>query len=698
MCSTRGSDEVMNTTRSRRPITTRDLLRFRTVCDPQVSPDGTRVAWVLGAIDDQANRYRSTIMLTDTATAQTRALTAGTTFDTHPRWSPDGRRLACLSAPLQGKTPSAATPPQLWVLNVGDGVIRRSTNLRFGAREASWSPDGTRLAFVTRVDPRHGLQHVDDVAHEPDLYHKFNWDVLITTRMRWKLDGAGYFGDTWSHIVVVPFSESSAIPEPRLLTLGRFDMAGPVWSPDGTRIAAIGNVRPDADASRAAYIHVIDPDVSEPGTPPELFGLPEMRKQDLSWSPDSRHLAVCGHDVAQIGHYGNQRLWIVDASDGLGHCVTRDLDRTIGDYSRNQDTRGYGGDDRPRWRPDGSGLFILVNEGGTVHLHDFSLADGTLTRLTAGDRAVTAFSTDRAAQTIVTLIEEDLNPGDLFVIHRGTNGLTRLTDVNNDVLAEVELSQPERFRFASGNVTVDGWIVPPPHREPGQRYPVILYTGGGPGGMRACIFVHEFQVYAAAGYVVIHCNARGNQGYGEAFSTATRGHWGDLDVDDNMACVRAACERFEYLDPERFAVAGGSYGGYMALWIVSHSQAFRAAVVDRALVNRYSMTGTSDIGFLLDGVEFDRRAPWEARQTFLERSPIYYVANVRTPTLVVHSDGDLRCPVEQGEQLYMALKRLGVPTEFVRFSGETHELSRSGRPWQRVFRLERYLDWFNRWL
>jgi dipeptidyl aminopeptidase/acylaminoacyl peptidase len=216
--------------------------------------------------------------------------------------------------------------------------------------------------------------------------------------------------------------------------------------------------------------------------------------------------------------------------------------------------------------------------------------------------------------------------------------------------------------------------------------------------MRASVFCHEWQVYAAAGYAVVHCNTRGNHGYGEAFSAAIRGRWGDADYEDNMAFLRAACARFDFIDPERLGVAGGSYGGYLTNWIIARHPEFGAAVSDRCLFNRFGMSGASDIGFLLDQVEFERKLPWEVPDAYLKRSPLTHLASVRTPTLVVHSAQDLRCPIDQGESLYMALKRLGVPTELVRFPDESHNLSRGGKPWHRVYRIDRYLDWFGRWL
>jgi dipeptidyl aminopeptidase/acylaminoacyl peptidase len=270
--------------------------------------------------------------------------------------------------------------------------------------------------------------------------------------------------------------------------------------------------------------------------------------------------------------------------------------------------------------------------------------------------------------------------------------------VNDELLAELALPEPERFVSRSGPVEVQGWIHWPPQREEGAETPVILYTGGGPGGMRAEVFVHEFHLYAAQGYAVINCNARGNYGFGEAFSDAPRGDWGGVDYEDNMAFLRDVLEAHPELDGERLAVAGGSYGGFMASWIAARHPEFSAAVVDRTLFNRYAFSGTSDIGLLLDLVEFDGRYPWEAAERYLEVSPISYVGDVRVPTLVVHSALDHRCPVDQGEQLYMALRVQGVPTELVRFPNETHELSRNGRPQHRLYRLASYLDWFGRWL
>lgn len=686
----------------RSPVTALDLLRFAMADDPQVSPDGSQVAWVRTAIDPDANRYRAVIVLTDVASGSDRDLVEGT----HPRWSPSGEQIAFLARD-EAAAPLAAPPsaesfldamPQLWVMDARPGAeARRITGLRTGAGAPAWSPDGRTLAFTTYVHAERGLE-MSPPVEDDDPYVRFNRDVLVVTRSVWKSDSLGLVGDYVRQIAVVPADGGAA---PRLITAGAHHLGAPVWSPDGAQLAAAGNLEPDGDLQRRQAIYLVDP--TGAAEPRALFWLAEMRGTDLAWSPDGRLIAVCGHDDAPKGHYGFQKLWLVDIVTGSGECVSQQHDVSLGDYSRNQDMRRYGGQDGPRWLPDGSALLVLVNERGTVNVARFDRASRELEPVTQGDHSVCAFTLAADGRTLAYVAGDHVTPGDVWSLQLdsgrpGAEGPRRLSEVNAALAGELELVWPERFVSRSSGVEVEGWVMLPPNLKEGERCPVILYTGGGPGGMRASVFTHEWQLYASQGYAVVNCNARGNYGYGEAFSDAPRGAWGGLDYEDNIAFLREVVDAHPQIDGSRLAVAGGSYGGFMASWIAARHQEFRAVVVDRTLFNRYAFGGTSDIGVLLDHIEFDGKNPWEAPDEYLKWSPISYVDGIRSPTLVVHSALDYRCPIDQGEQLYAALKVLGVTTELVRFPDETHELSRAGKPWHRVARLERYLDWFERHL
>ena len=695
-----------------RRLTAEDLLDFTMVSDPQLSPDGTRVAWVKTWMDRTTNSNKTQIQLTDVDTGKTRPLMT-TTGNHHPRWSPDGQYIAFLAPGRKTRNPDAPDPAvsifggaQLMVVSANGGEIWQLTDLLTGAGPANWSPDGQQIAFTTRVKPQEGLRFTTDQSpSSADPYAYFNQDVLVVNRIAWKSDASGFLGDYRQQVACAPFNPTQwgENVQPRLLTLGDYDLSAPTWSPDGKQLAAVGNIDLDNERVGDKHLYLISLEGDTPAHPTKVFGLKAM-STDLAWSPDGAGIVVSGHDDPEVGNAGVPKLWWITPETHEGVCITEELEHPLGDYSRNNDLRGYDGmhhgDDIPKWI-DGNHLLALVNIAGTVHLHRLSRETGKIQALTEGNMTICAFSVDAKAKRAVVLMEDDMKPSDLYLLdltEPAPLALTPLTQVNADLLSELNLTEPERFEVPSDDVTIDTWLLPPVDREPGKRYPVILYTGGGPGGMRASVFVHEFHLYAAHGYAVLHCNARGNYGYGEAFATAPKGAWGKMDRIDNIRALRYACEQYDYLDADRLGVAGGSYGGYMASTITAHHPEFKAAVVDRCVCNNYSSHGTGDIGYLLNLAKYDNKHPWEAPMEYLENSPIQHVDKIKTPTLIVHSALDYRCPVEQGEQLYSALQLVGVPTRLVRFPNENHGLSRGGRPWHRVFRLHHYLDWFKAWL
>jgi dipeptidyl aminopeptidase/acylaminoacyl peptidase len=677
--------------------------------DPQISPDGSRVAWVQSWIEAADNRYRSAIVVSDLAAGTTEIWTGGSGLETRPRWSPSGNGLIFLRADPAAGLPKA----QLCYIEQSHGAVRVLTQLAQGVQDARWSPDGTRLVLTTRVLPGVGLgahnAAVDDnnIDAQADLYHRYTQDVHIARRRKWKMDSAGYFGESRQAVAVMAAPDQGDLP-PTLVAVGDFDLSAPVWSPDSRRLAVIGNLHADADHTRRQSIYLLDVAGELPTQPTELFGLADMRNSSLAWSPDGTQLAVAGHDNVALGHYGNQRLWLVDVATGTGRQVLDDFDFTLGQAAAT-DLARYGGDDGLHW-VDEQRILALVSMRGQVQLCaidlDSALRRGKLTQLTEGEQIVAAYSADRTGQGAALLVRTAQIPGDLFLLEdmpRGPNPrLRRISAVNQSILDEVAVSTPQHFTFqmenrAGGQDEIDAWFLPPVAPTPGARVPLVYFHGGGPGGMRSSNFMFEYQVLAAAGYAVLFCNARGCQSYGEAFCTAILGDWGGADYADVLRCVDEACARAVFVDGDRVAIVGGSYGGYMVNWAIGHTSRFCAAVADRSVTNRLSSYGTSDIGHTRE-FEFGGGPPWETAADYLKQSPLTYIGGARTPTLVIHSGRDERCPVEQGEQLYLALKQLGVPTRLVRFPDESHELSRSGRPWHRVFRLDQYLAWFAAWL
>ena len=693
-----------------RTLIPQDLFQVQMVDDPQLSPDGKQVAWVQSWIEPATNDYRSVICLHAVDGDEIQRVTNALGLCTHPRWSPDGQRLAYLTTRPPGS--HAPTPPQLCIVTPGQDDVRCVTDLRHGIAEPAWSPDGAYIAFTTLVDPAVGLapagsdQPTNDQPTD-DLYQRFNADVLVARRRRWKSDGFGYLGDLRRAVAVADLevedpASAQRQASVRLVAGGEFDLATPVWSPDGTQLAVVGNLDADADSTRSQRIYLLDPTPETPAPPRTLAGLEDIRQTQVAWSPDGTQVVVAGHDDPTLGHYGNQQLWIVDVASGVKRCITAQLDWTFA-HAAYTDVGRYGGEEGVRWQPDGRHVLALVSRDGEVQVARVDVATGAATIVAAGGHddgsTIAAFTIDAGGTTLAALVREPLNPADIYLydLTEIEADARRMTAVNADWLDDVALAEPQKFQVEADGVTVDAWVLPPAGLTPGQQHPAILYTGGGPAGMRAANFLFEYQLLAAQGYALVFCNARGCQGYGEEFCTAILGTWGGHDYDDNMRCLDEACVRFDFIDPNRLGMAGGSYGGYLVNWALGHTDRFQAAVSDRSVFNRHSSFGTSDIGHLRE-FEFGNAPPWEQPERYLAQSPLSYIGSATTPTLVVHSAQDLRCAVEQGEQLYLALKQLGVPTELVRFPNESHGLSRGGRPWHRIFRLQAYLDWFETWL
>ena len=648
---------------ARRPMVPEDLFRIRFVGDPQFHPDGRRVAFVVTTLSEGLDEYLSTIWVVDVDGGDPRPFTRGPRRDTAPRWSPDGRWLAFVSErEKKGKG-------QLHVMPADGGEAVRLTQLRPGVTSPAWSPDGRWLAFVSRVG---GWEEPTDEEERERSKPPRIIDVL-----KYKSNGVGFVYDRPEHVFVVSPDGGPA----RQLTMGPFDSHHPTWAPDGQRVAFVSARHAERDEDGAADVFTV---------PVEGGEVCQLTRTEgpASWpvfSPDGRTVAYLGHSDPR-GVSRHHRVYTVPADGGTPVCLTAAFDRNC------EPLMGAMG---PQWLGPTGALLCLVDDEGDVPLYRIATATGgTPERLVGGTRQVTAFSGSADGGHIAFTATDDTSPPEVFVCRADGTGERQVTDLNREWKAEVERSSPERFRFERAGFTIDGWVMPPTGREPGRRYPALLNVHGGPASQYGHRFFDEFQVYAGAGYAVVYLNPRGSRGYNEAFARAVVGDWGGGDYADVMAGLDEALRRFDFLDPGRLGVMGGSYGGFMTSWIVGHTDRFRAACSERAVNAMWSMYGTSDIGHWFQEAHALERPPWEDLPWYLEHSPLSYARHIRTPLLILHSESDLRCPMEQAEQLYVALKKLKRPVRFVRFPDEDHELSRSGRPRHRLARFRILLEWF----
>jgi dipeptidyl aminopeptidase/acylaminoacyl peptidase len=632
--------------------------------DPRISADGTRVAYTVTRVDEDANDYRSAIWVAQLdGSSEPRAFTAGEKRDSTPRWSPDGRWLAFASNRGEEKAPAA-----LYVIPAEGGEARKLTDQKESVESIAWSPDSTRLAFTVRVRDE-AYEEEDERKRAPRRF----------TRAFHKLDSVGWTGDRRKHIFVVELESGEATQ----LTRGDFEHDNPAWSPDGTRIAFEGLRDERWDTELVSRIYVVD---AGGGEPQALTG-DEGSYEAPAFSPDGARIAY--KMVVEDGTYPHHGQIGVMGDDGEDkRLLTQSLDRQCSPYPDSRE---------PIW--DGDRLVFAVEDGGNTHLYAVA-ADGSSQpqRLVGGEQAIAGYDARDGAIAYVASTYTTMRE-----VYAGTEG-TRLTNVGRSFVGERELIEPERFSATSQDgYEVDAWILRPPHFAEGSRYPAILTIHGGPFTQYGTGFFDEFQVMAAGGYVVLASNPRGGSGYSEAHGRAIRGPvgdagpgWGVLDYQDLMAVVDTALERYDFVDGERLGVIGGSYGGFMTSWIIGHTNRFRAAISERAVNNLVSMFGSSDLFWV-----FERQfgGPlWDNVDAYIDRSPSTYAQQIDTPVLVLHSEQDLRCNIEQGEHLFTLLRLLGKEVELLRFPSESHELTRSGSPRHRVVRFEAVLDWFDRYL
>ena len=680
-------------TTDKRPITEKDLWAFTWIGDPQLSPDGARVAFVRVVVDKKHTGYETSLWTVPTkGGAEPQRLTSGTR-DSQPRWSPDGNRLAFVRAvEKDGKV----QPPQIYVLSMAGGEPTQITELSKGAGSPHWSPDGKRIAFFSDVSPEDIAKEKNKDTANADASRET--DVKYVTRAVYRANGQGYLDPSHpSHIWVVAIpSSADEKPAPRQLTSGNFDEDEFLWSKDGREIVFAAT--PVAEA----YYELPHTDlyrVSADGGKPTLINAVKIGVGQMSLSPDGKRIAFRSNINEPVRSYDEPDLYVLDLTPGAepkNLSIDFDFDVGGGIGGDNAPPRAAGGT-APIWSSDGNSIIDVASITGRANLMRFTLTGGKPTEITKGDQSVQRFATAGNGSTFVVLVSTPTNVGDLFVVGANGGEQRRITDVNARLFSQLDIPAPEEVWYTSfDGKKIQSWVQKPPGFDPSKKYPLILNIHGGPHAAYGWVFDHEFQWMAAKGYVVLYPNPRGSTSYGQDFGNIIQYKYPGDDYKDLMAGVDELIKR-GYIDPERLGVTGGSGGGVLTNWTVTQTNRFKAAVSQRDISDWASWWYTAD--FWLYHPAWFRKPPFQDPKEYADRSAITYVDKIHTPMAFILGDADWRTPTESGgEQLFRALKWMKRPTAMVRFPGESHELSRSGQPWHRVERLQAIVGWFDKYL
>lgn len=638
-----------------------DLFRLGWVSDPQVSPDGARIAYTVTRDDLESDKSKSRIWVVPAAGGEPVPMTAEDQSSSQPRWSPDGRYLAFKSARND-------KPGQVFRLSLEGGEAIQLTDTAQSVNSYEWSPDSLSLVLVLQ-DPK-----PQEIAakKEGDAYEEKTPPPFVIDRFQFKEDYVGYLDRRRTHLYRLDIA-SKVVTQ---LTTGDFDDDDPAWSPDGSSIAFVSNRSAEPDRNYNTDIWVVSADPGKAPAQPLQVTLQPGPDDSPSWSPDGKRIAHTSATDLEANLYATQHLAVTSAAGGDTRVLTESLDRMIFN---------------PRFSPDGRHIWFLLEDSGEQNLARIRPAGGAVERLVTGSTLATGFDFG-PKDSVAVLISQPQQPDEVFRL-KGKK-LEQLTFTNRAVLQPLTLGAVEKVRFKSKDGTeIEGFVILPSGYVPGQRYPAILDIHGGPQSQYDYQFSFEAQLYAANGYVVIHPNPRGSTGYGQAFCLGIWQDWGGPDSEDVLAAVDYAIER-GWADPDRLGVGGWSYGGILTNHVITRTDRFKAAISGASeflyVVNfghdHYQRWWTQELGL-----------PWEpeGRARYERISPMNQAAKIVTPTLVMGGAEDWNVPIINGEQLYLALKYLGVETELVVYPGESHGID---TPSHMKDLYERYLAWFGKYL
>jgi dipeptidyl aminopeptidase/acylaminoacyl peptidase len=675
---------------AKRPITDTDLYAFQWAGSPQISPDGSKIVYTLVKVTTKHDNYETALWITPASGGPARQLTAGP-HDSGAQWSPDGKMLAFLRATEKDGKPEA---PQIYLLSMEGGEARQLTEMPKGAGGPVWSPDGRSLAFSSPTLAKDFEKKKDDAPPESD--------VRVITRAEYRENDEGYLDfERPDHIWIVDVpGDPAGTQKARQVTTGEFSEGDITWSRDGSKIYFTSNrvKEPYYEPPSSAIF-----EISASGGEIRKVAWLDGPIAGLALSPDGRRIAFVGAinrgDGVVQRSYSQPDLFVAAIEPGSNlKNLTANYDFDIGDgVGGDQAPPRGGGESKPFWSADGRGIFVEAAEEGRVNIKRIDSESGKVEAVTKGEHALLSYSATPDGSTMALLVSTPTIIGDVFVAKSATGEMEAVTHINADLFAKLNLTGPEMIWYKSfDGRRIQAWVQKPPDFQAGKKYPMILDIHGGPHSAYGYVFDHEFQWMAAKGYVVLYPNPRGSTSYGQEFGNIIQYAYPGDDFKDLMAGVDELIAR-GWVDPQKLGVTGGSGGGVLTNWVIGHTDRFKAAVSQRSIADWAGFWYTAD--FAQFTPMWFRGAPWQQEADFKARSPITYIQNVHTPLMLIEGEADFRTPsADGGEQVFRALKFLRRPVVMVRFPGETHELSRSGKPVHRVERLDHIVGWFDKYL
>lgn len=650
---------------ARRPLNLDDLDRIQQVADPQVSPDGQWVAYTVTRVDRATDKDDTDVWMVSWDGARSVRLTSSPDSEKKPRWSPDGRYLSFLSS--RGSKEDNATT-QLWLLDRAGGEAEKVTDVEGGIDDYAWGPDGKRLVLVV-TDPDPEVKRAAEAKGDKKPKHL----PIVIDRYHFKQDADGYLGPRRAHLYLFDLAGRKA----EALTPGPFGESLPAWSPDGKWIAFVSKrVGADPDRSNNTDVFVIEAKAGASARALTTYlGDDNESTSPLAWSPDGAMVAYLQGPEPRDYAYGQDRLMVVPAAGGAPRPLAADLDRPVA---------------LPVFTKDGSTVVFRVVDDRSEHLARVRVTGGPVERLVTGRRVVSAFSMGPEGRLAV-LAASDNEPPEIHALENGQ--LRRLSHHNDDWLAEVQLGTTEEFTSKSKDGTlVNGLLLKPAGFVSGRPHPTVLRIHGGPKGQDDHAFSFERELLAAQGYLVVAANYRGSNGRGQAFQRAIFADWGDKEVVDLLGVMDHVVAA-GLADPKRLGVGGWSYGSILTNYLIATDHRFKAATSGAGSSNQISMYGTDQY---IVQYESELGPPWKHPALWTKVSyPFFQADRITTPTLFLGGDKDFNVPLLGGEQMYQALKSLGVDTQLVIYPGQHHALR---VPSYRKDRLQRYLAWYAKYL